>query len=174
MVGWFTWPTQWIWPTSSAKATPMRKVSSTKATPMRKVSLGESQCQQVLASLFPGYTFTTVRPNFLRNPTTGRNLELDFYCPELNLALEYQGEQHYRFNPVYHNSVQDFYGQLERDRIKQELCTRHGVTLIQVPHSVGSIRDYLKWLVEQHPEWRQSWVSRLLTPSQWKMWRWFR
>jgi hypothetical protein len=166
MVGWFTSLSKWISPTALAK--------STKSTPVRNVSSGESECQQVLADIFPGYTFSKVRPNFLQNPTTRKNLELDFYCPELNLALEYQGGQHYRFNQSYHNSVQDFYGQLERDRIKQELCTRHGVTLIQVPHSVGSIRDYLTWLVKQHPEWRRSWVSRMFTPSQWKMWRWFR
>lgn len=161
MVQWLSWVTRWIW-------------SQPQSTSTRKVSVGESKCRQVLESLFPGYTFATVRPDFLKNPKTGRNLELDCYCPDLNLAVEYQGEQHYRYPNPYHHSAEDFYGQLERDRIKQELCTRHGVTLIQVPYSVGSIRNYLTWLVAQHPEWRQSRVTRMFKPSQWSMWRWFR
>ena len=34
------------------------------------------------------------RPDWLRNDT-GRNLEYDFYIPELKMAFEIQGQHHY-------------------------------------------------------------------------------
>ena len=56
---------------------------------------------------------------------------LDIYLPEYKVALEYQGQQHYR--PV------DFFGgekayekQVKRDRRKKMLCTKNGIKLIEV------------------------------------------
>jgi very-short-patch-repair endonuclease len=103
------------------------------------------ECQKALQDLYPRYQFEKVRPPFLRNPRTGRNLELDFYCPELRLAVEFQGRQHYVYDKHFHKSQEDFYEQLERDRIKQELCTQHGIRLITVPYTVSDVKEYLRW-----------------------------
>ncbi len=109
------------------------------------LSKGEMECQKALQDLYPRYQFEKVRPPFLRNPRTGRNLELDFYCPELRLAVEFQGRQHYVYDKHFHKSQEDFYEQLERDRIKQELCTQHGIRLITVPYTVSDVKEYLSW-----------------------------
>lgn len=56
---------------------------------------------------------------------------LDVYLPELNVALEYQGEQHDR--PVaYFGGEEAFRKNLERDRRKLAKCRRHGVKIIYV------------------------------------------
>lgn len=74
-----------------------------------------------------------VRPNWLRNPETGRNLELDMFCPDLRLACEYNGSQHYHESELHRAGSDDFRRQQRRDRLKQRLCERHGVRLIVVP-----------------------------------------
>lgn len=57
-------------------------------------------------------------------------LELDFYLPDFQVGIEYNGQQH------YHELA--FFGPLEqyqrRDREKQQLCDRNGIKLITVPY----------------------------------------
>lgn len=58
-----------------------------------------------------------------------RNLELDFYIPELNLAIEGHGVQH--FVPVnYMGGEKGFKNHRQRDLIKYNLCKEHGVDII--------------------------------------------
>jgi len=72
-------------------------------------------------------------------------LELDMYCDELKVAIEHNGEQHYR--PI------DFFGGetvhfelVSRDMWKAKLCHENGVQLIIVPYSIKEedIQQYLK------------------------------
>ena len=61
-------------------------------------------------------------------------LELDFYIPELNIGIECQGEQH--FKPVDFNgqgldiATNNYWKQIERDKIKKELCDKNGINLL--------------------------------------------
>ena len=45
-------------------------------------------------SMLAGYLFPRCRPSFLKS-LKNRPMELDGYCPSLQLAFEYRGEQHY-------------------------------------------------------------------------------
>ena len=51
--------------------------------------------------------------------SSGHNVELDIYIEQLKLAVEYQGEQHYR--PIYWTGT-DFAAQLTRDEEKRRAC----------------------------------------------------
>lgn len=81
--------------------------------------------------------FPKTRPDFLKNPITNTNLELDCYCDELKLALEYNGKQHYEFVPKFHKTKNDFYNQKYRDEIKKRLCYENGIDLIEVPYKIS-------------------------------------
>ena len=97
-------------------------------------SKGEAECRRVMQQLFDK-PFPSQRPDFLRNPVTGGhfNLELDCYNAELKLAVEYNGEQHYYPNHVFHRTPQDFQKLRERDLLKSIKCDEAGVRLIIVP-----------------------------------------
>lgn len=62
-----------------------------------------------------------------------KKLRLDFYLPDFNSTIECQGEQHYR--PVSFNSLGietakiNFLANVERDKIKRDLCNKHGIFL---------------------------------------------
>ena len=58
-----------------------------------KSGVGEEATRK-LFELYCGKPFVSVRPDWLKNPQTGRNLELDGYNEELALAFEFDGEHH--------------------------------------------------------------------------------
>ena len=112
--------------------------------PGKRCSNGEAKCREVLENKF-GKLFPTVRPNFLKNPETKRNLELDCYNDELKLAIEYNGSQHYEFPNTFHRTKEDFIKQVRRDQYKVERCNQEGIYLITVPHTVplNEIESYI-------------------------------
>jgi len=100
-------------------------------------SKGEIECRRVLQNLF-NRPFPKARPDFLRNPVTGGNfnLELDCFNTDLKLAVEYNGIQHYQYVPYFHKNKEAFLNQKYRDEMKRQKCKENGVILIEVPHTI--------------------------------------
>lgn len=115
-----------------------------KATPWK--SRGETACRLALEQIY-GVPFKSVRPNFLKNPETGANLELDCYNESLKLAVEYNGEQHYHFPNVFHRTMEEFIQTVRRDELKRKLCDQAGVYLIPVSYEIPLelIPDYIRY-----------------------------
>lgn len=112
---------------------------------LQQMSKGESQCKE-FAEFYFQLPFQKQRPDFLKNPITGENLELDLYNESLNLAIEYNGAQHYQFNSFMHKNSRDrFQNQQYRDLIKRDMCEKSGVKLIIVPYTISNdkISDFL-------------------------------
>ena len=111
-----------------------------------KESSGERECRRVLQDIFKK-PFNSSRPDFLKNPVTGNNfnLELDCYEPSLRLACEYNGQQHYKYVPYFHKNKEAFYNQKYRDELKERMCRDNNIHLISVPHTVkvNNIEEYI-------------------------------
>lgn len=101
----------------------------------------EEKCRRIFEEYF-GLEFPKCRPDFLKNPKTNRNLELDGFNETIvtdigiGLAFEYNGSQHYWYNPAFHRSQQEFEYQLHRDEIKKQMCSKKGVLLITIPYTI--------------------------------------
>jgi len=108
-------------------------------------SRGETQCREVAEKIF-GKPFAKIRPDFLRNNVTGKNLELDIFNEELRVAIEYNGQQHYKYIPFFHKNYEHFLNQKYRDEIKKMLCEQNDIKLIEVPHTVDlpDIETYIR------------------------------
>ena len=89
--------------------------------------------------------FPKARPAWLLNPETGRRLELDAFCAELNLAVEFQGCQHRAWPNPFHRFRSQFDAQQRRDAWKAARCAERGIRLLAVPDSVPRemMEDYL-------------------------------
>lgn len=95
--------------------------------------LMETKCKEILESIC-GVQFQKIRPSFLRNPETNKNLELDGYNAQLQLGFEYNGSQHYFYNPHFHADQKAFETQLKHDKMKLELCKKHNIYLLVIPY----------------------------------------
>lgn len=114
-------------------------------------SKGESIARKCLETLFLA-KFPNKRPDSLKNESSGRNLELDCYNEELGIAVEYQGIQHYKYVPFFHKTAENFYKQVERDRMKLEMCRAQKITLITIPYNLRheKICNYIVSMLQKH------------------------
>jgi very-short-patch-repair endonuclease len=66
---------------------------------------------------------------------TLKGLELDFMIPELRLAIEYDGEQHFDKELYKKLYGEGFEEQLKRDRAKEKLCIKKNIKLIRIKYN---------------------------------------
>lgn len=73
----------------------------------------------------PNYSFIQdYRPDFLKNPKTGKNLEIDIYCEEKKFGFEYQGAHHFGsidFSNPDKSRENDFKKQLLAEKLQSRL-----------------------------------------------------
>ena len=88
--------------------------------------------ERILREYFQQYfnkEFPNVRPSWLKNPKTNKNLELDGFNEELKIAFEHQGYQHYQ----NHHTNKKLDEQIYRDKIKKKICEERGILLFIIP-----------------------------------------
>ena len=66
---------------------------------------------------------------------------LDFYINTIKTVVEVHGQQHYKFNSLYHTSAQDFSNQKKRDQDLQDWCVLNNLNYIELPFN----EDKDKW-----------------------------
>lgn len=132
----------------------LQKEKGKKENPNNK---SENKCRKIFEKIFEK-PFESIRPDWLKNPETGRNLELDGYCESIKtgkghgVAFEYDGIQHSQYSQHFHSSPKDFLDQIARDRIKEKICRDKGIVLIRIPHHIPKDRleSYIKSELKKH------------------------
>lgn len=96
-----------------------------------------------------GHKFPTVNPSWLvdtsDNKGKPRTLELDGYCRDLAIALEFSGPLHTKWNSR-NETYEKYFRRVKHDVIKKKVCADHGVNLIVIDMSLPSRHwnSYLK------------------------------
>lgn len=111
----------------------------------------EQRCRLILERIFH-VPFTSIRPDFLKHPVTGKNLELDGYNEQLGLAFEYNGIQHRVYHPRFHKTEEDFIKQQERDHWKRNKCKELGIRLLEIPDTIP-YEKLGEFIVEEIRKW---------------------
>jgi hypothetical protein len=78
-------------------------------------------------------------------------LYFDFFIPSENLAVEVQGEGHFKFNARFYEDKRAFRKAQARDMRKRELCKLNNIILIELPYN------------ENEDEWRKRIRNRYKT-----------
>lgn len=78
------------------------------------------------------------------NPKTGFSLLFDFYLPDYNLAIEYDGEQHFR-SVNWFGGKEGLESQQYRDQIKNQYCKDNNIELLRIRwNQFNNIEEILK------------------------------
>lgn len=88
------------------------------------------EARQLLKELYPTLTILEEVPIHLRR---NQIAYLDFYLPLRKMAVEVQGEQHFKFIPHFHGTLAAFAKSRRRDTEKKEWAEINGITLIEFP-----------------------------------------
>lgn len=70
----------------------------------------------------------------LRNKKTNRLLKFDFYLPEYNVCIEYDGECHYEPWRLCSDADLKLKEMKQRDKIKDDYCKNKGISLLRIPY----------------------------------------
>lgn len=114
------------------KASPDKIIGQNRSLKCEKCtsSLGELKIKEYLINnnieFIPQKTF-----KYLIGVGNG-NLSYDFYLPQYNLLIEYQGEQHEKFIKRFHKSKLDFEIQKEHDRRKKKYAKDNNIRLLEI------------------------------------------
>ncbi len=98
--------------------------------------LGERICRTYFEEIFKD-KFPTKYPNWLKTEE-GKQLELDGYCENKNIAFEHNGRQHYEIDGLFTKNNDDLAKRKSYDKIKEKLCKENGVKLVVIPE-IGSL-----------------------------------
>lgn len=114
-------------------------------SPGKNLSAGQKACADAYREIF-GKEPYSYRPYFLTSPETGRPLELDIFDPELGIAIEYNGIQHY-VEGRYADKIK-LQKQRRHDVFKRQMCKKMCIKFIVVSYKIDD-DDIYKYLLEQ-------------------------
>ena len=90
-------------------------------------SKGELKIRQILNQLN-----ITYKTEFIFSDLSNRRF--DFYLPDLNICIEYDGKQHYQFIGTWYENEEVFQKSIQRDKEKTEFCKNNNIQLIRIPY----------------------------------------
>lgn len=103
----------------------------------------ERRCRRILEDIFK-VDFPTVRPNWLKNPGTKRNLEIDCYNHALRIGLEYSPDASHGALGSFHKTRESLIYQIRKDQWKVKRCKELGITLVVVPSwATSDLKGYI-------------------------------
>lgn len=123
--------------------TPQKHILRNQGCPKCNQSKGESEIMRYLNK--NGIEFIPQYEIPIECNLSGKG-RLDFYLPQLNTAIEYNGIQHYEYTPIFHSGgVIDFLHQQNRDKEVVDYCNLSNIKLIQISYQ-DNIQEVLdKW-----------------------------
>ena len=108
----------------------------------------KSHGERFITDILNGWKLSFVSQKRFKDCRDKRPLPFDFYLPDFNICIEYDGEQHFDKNRLYFSKVMQ-----KHDAIKNQFCNKNGIKLIRVSYRYNTqeaIAKYLKPLIFQN------------------------
>lgn len=97
-------------------------------------SFGEERVMEILTKLKIDFVKEKTYSDLV-NPETNQLLRFDFYLPQYNCLIEYDGEQHFTYSGAGWNSKDNYEKTVYRDGLKNQYCIDHNIKLIRIPYT---------------------------------------
>lgn len=95
-------------------------------------SKGEAKIQEILINNHINFIKEKAFSNCRFEDTQGL-ARFDFYLPDYNTIIEYDGEQHFHQTSFY--TAEQFNAIQQRDQFKNEYCLKNNISLIRIPYT---------------------------------------
>lgn len=89
----------------------------------------ENICMKIIENIC---NCNVVRQFKIRLPSE-KIIKVDFYLPERKEIIEYDGSQHYRWEPYIHKTYNRFVDQVNRDNALVQYCKENSIQLLRIP-----------------------------------------
>lgn len=99
-----------------------------------------------IANLLDDLRISFVRQMRFKECVNKRRLPFDFFLPDLNICIEYDGIMH--FEPKFGNN--SLSKTKYNDSLKNNFCFTAGIKLIRIPYTIKNIQDFLKRSLEDN------------------------
>lgn len=110
----------------------------------RCVKCSESKGEREITRILNQYNIKNISQYKFDDCKFKQSLPFDFYLPDYNILIEYDGEQHYKIFD-YFGGLDKFIDTKIRDTIKNEYCNKNNIKLIRIPYwDYNKIEDILK------------------------------
>lgn len=125
------------------------------------MSYGENILKLLLYSVFDKEfeILERKRPPFLHG------LELDFFIPSLNLAFEFQGEQHYVIDGKFIKSYEGLKKRYYYDYRKIEICEKMGILLITLGAGLLKPHRFRRMLKSEFDKAKREDLSKIVSKT---------
>lgn len=103
---------------------------------------GSSHGNDDIAKILDKYNVVYAREYKFDDCKDKRKLPFDFYLPDLNICIEYDGKQHTDKSAKYYSTIT-----VKHDHIKDTFCNKNNIKLIRISYKVKgqeAIENYLK------------------------------
>lgn len=97
------------------------------------VSKGETLLQSLFTKMEIKFITQKVFDNCI-NPKTQSKLKFDFFLPDYNTCIEYDGKQHFQYSGSGWDTKKEFLERQYRDNIKNQYCKKYNIRLIRIPY----------------------------------------
>lgn len=107
----------------------------------------KSHGEKYISSILSNLNLNFIPEKRFDNCKDNRSLPFDFYLPDQNICIEYNGEQHYK--PIEHfGGEASFEKRCYHDEIKKQYCSLHGIKLIEIPYTINTEDDIKSFIID--------------------------
>lgn len=105
----------------------------------------ESHGEQMVRSILNKLKIEFVSQKRFSDCRYKQPLPFDFYLPKFRVAIEYDGEQHYK-EIAYFSEDGGLKCRKIRDHIKNQYCKKHKIDLIRIPYTITN-KDEIEQII---------------------------
>ena len=91
----------------------------------------QSHGEESISNIMNSWNIKFIPQKRFKDCRDKRSLPFDFYLPDYNACIEYDGEQHFNRSSRYYSSKEKLH-----DHIKDVYCKTKGINLIRIPYTV--------------------------------------
>jgi very-short-patch-repair endonuclease len=121
-------------------------------------SCSQSKGEKIIENILLRKNLNFIKQKTFKNCKCKQKLQFDFYLPEHNTCIEYDGRQH--FEPIkYFGGEVAFKILQERDKIKENFCNENNINLMRIKYN-ENIENKLKVFIRKRRLWFQQFHNK--------------